>query len=809
MFLSHAAIHRAGGQLFLRVSRPQRSSWSRFTVRLAFALAAFNACDSGRAATITWTSTVAGNWSDASNWTPASVPTLADDVVLNNGSTVPTISLASGADMASLTLDGPSASNVLKYGGATPFVQNMYGGTGRPLIGITSNASAAVSFTKANFRMRVSGDLDIAAGKTLTLANSYISENSAGLKLTKTGAGTLAFSGSGSPKIQFTGGLDMAEGTWIASQNASALPASGLVNFTNAVGSAATITVSTAASIEALGGGNANSLVNGSSVLSVTGGQTTTYAGIIGGAVGLTHSGSGSLTLSGANTYTGVTRITGGVLSTGLLADGGAASGIGQASNAATNLVIDGGTLRYTGAGVRINRAFTVGVNGAEFDTSSSTGTLWINATAAFTGSGARSITATTGTGTLRLGTIRDGTGGSTSVVKQGTGTLLLTGTDTYTGQLQILQGVAQIGNAATGGASTGAGHSVAISSGAELRFRQGGGVVLAFNAPISGAGAVQFNYNNLNSGGSLTLGGNNTFTGDLTLNPTSGTNVLTLLAGSTTALGAGNVVFGQYGRLDLNGFDVTTGLLRSSAGTNGIVTNDGATDVAFTLQSSSSQTYGGVIENGTRAISIIKSGSGTQTLSGANTYTGTTTVGGGTLAITGSLAGGAVSVQSGATLGGSGTIGGATSILGGGILAPGTSPGTLTITNTLALADTSILSFELDAADQTVGGGINDLVTGVTDLTLGGVLNVTGIGDFSTVPQGTMWRLIDYSGSLIVNGFTIGSAPALASGLSYEVDTGTAGQVNLVVVPEPATFVWLLAGGIGIAAARRFRNRR
>jgi fibronectin-binding autotransporter adhesin len=773
-------------------------------------LAAFNACDSGRAATITWTSTVAGNWSEASNWTPASVPTLADDVVLNNGSTVPTISLASGADMASLTLDGPSASNVLNYGGSTPFVQNMYGGTGRPLIGITSNASAAVSFTKANFRMRVSGDLDIAAGKTLTLANSYISENSAGLKLTKTGAGTLAFSGSGSPKIQFTGGLDMEEGTWIASQHASSLPASGLVNFTNAVGTAATITVNAAASIEALGGGNANSLVNGNSVLSVTGGQTTTYAGIIGGTVGLTHSGTGSLTLSGANTYTGVTRIIGGVLSTGLLANAGVASGIGQASSTASNLVIDGGTLRYTGAGVTINRAFTVGVNGAEFDTSSSTGTLWINATAAFTGSGARSITATTGTGTLRLGTISDGTGGSTSVVKQGTGTLLLTGTDTYTGQLQILQGVAQIGNAAAGGASTGAGHSVAISSGAELRFRQGGGVVLAFNAPISGAGAVQFNYHNSSSGGSLTLGGNNTFTGDLTLNPTGGTNVLTLLAGSTTALGAGNVVFGQYGRLDLNGFDATSGLLRGLAGgAHGVVTNNGATDVAFTLQSSSSQTYGGVIENGTRAISIIKSGSGTQTLSGANTYTGTTTVGGGTLAITGSLAGGAVSVQSGASLSGTGTIGGATSILGGGILAPGASPGTLTITNTLALADTSILNYELDAANQTVGGGINDLVTGVTDLALGGVLNVTGTGDFSTVTQGTIWRLINYSGSLGGNGLTIGSAPALTSGLSYEVDTGTAGQVNLVVVPEPATLVGLIAGGLGIAAARRFRNRR
>jgi len=251
-----------------------------------------------------------------------------------------------------------------------------------------------------------------------------------------------------------------------------------------------------------------------------------------------------------------------------------------------------------------------------------------------------------------------------------------------------------------------------------------------------------------------------------------------------------------------------TTVAFGQASGGTGTITLSGAgtllgnTTVETVRDTTLSQALGG-------GFSLTKTGTGSLTLSGTSTFTGTTTVGGGTLAITGSLAGGAVTVQSGATLGGSGTIGGATSILGGGILAPGTSPGTLIITNTLALADTSILSFELDAADQTVGGGINDLVTGVTDLTLGGVLNVTGIGDFSTVTQGTIWRLINYSGSLSGGGFTIGSAPSLGSGLSYEVDTGTAGQVNLVVVPEPATFVWLLAGGIGIAAARRFRDRR
>ena len=53
----------------------------------------------------------------------------------------------------------------------------------------------------------------------------------------------------------------------------------------------------------------------------------------------------------GANAYTGVTTISGGTLSVGTLANGGSASDIGAASSSATNLVLNGGTLQYTGGG--------------------------------------------------------------------------------------------------------------------------------------------------------------------------------------------------------------------------------------------------------------------------------------------------------------------------------------------------------------------------------------------------------------------------------------------------------------------------
>src|SRR5690606_26249361 len=71
------------------------------------------------------------------------------------------------------------------------------------------------------------------------------------------------------------------------------------------------------------------------------------------GTTSLTKADAGTWILTNsANSYGGVTSITGGVLGVDTLADGGVASSIGMSSNAAANLVIGtGGTLRYTGSG--------------------------------------------------------------------------------------------------------------------------------------------------------------------------------------------------------------------------------------------------------------------------------------------------------------------------------------------------------------------------------------------------------------------------------------------------------------------------
>ncbi len=298
------------------------------------------------AATKTWDGGAAtSNWGDAANWAADGVPTSSDAVVLNNLAVnpVPQINAQSGANCGTLTIDGVVAAGFLNYAGSTPLVTNLYGAsvnaanTG-PLFNMTVNAPASELANKVNFRLQTNGELFVAAGKTFTLGNSIISQGGT-RSLTKSGAGTVQFSGSGS-EVQFTGGFNMAEGTWNAGADTLDLPTSGIITFTNASGVAATITSTNSHSIGGLAGGNGNSefYATGTTGLTLTGSAVTTFSGRIRGATKLNYSGTGSLTLNGNNTFTGATSINSGTLALGASGSLDSTASVSLASGATFNV---------------------------------------------------------------------------------------------------------------------------------------------------------------------------------------------------------------------------------------------------------------------------------------------------------------------------------------------------------------------------------------------------------------------------------------------------------------------------------------
>ena len=384
------------------------------------------------------------------------------------------------------------------------------------------------------------------------------------------------------------------------------------------------------------------------------------------------------------------------------------------------------------------------------------------------------------------------------------------------------------------GGRLTGSGNTATVTGSNALTLTNVSGVATDVNWDFSSNSGLRtfFQGPNALGTGSMTVRNGVRLTSQTVATGTL-TNAVTLDSGAgLTARSSGgaatytNVTLPSSGSIILNKDDLLTSALTISSG--GLLTGDLTID---TSQGGSNAvgnvTLSGVFSGVSGA--LIKAGTGTSgrlILGGSNTYGGNTTINTGTLALgaagsiansaaivlaTGSttfdvsLVAGGFSLGAAQALVGVGTVVGNVTALG--TIAPGLSPGTLTFANNLSLGSGSIVNYELSGTDTTVGSGINDLSSVSGNLTLAGTLNVTGIGSFLSANVGDSWRLFDYTGLLTDNGLSLGTMPTLSSGNSFAIDTSTANQVNLVVVPEPAAIA-TAALGLGLLGSAGVRRR-
>jgi fibronectin-binding autotransporter adhesin len=662
----------------------------------------------------------------------------------------------------------------------------------------TSGSTVTLSTNNAqtwngDFVFTGTSDLNLGNGAVTMAASRQVTVNGgnltvggiisgSGFGLAKAGAGTLILGGANT----YTGATNILAGT-LQTSAADRISDSSAIS----VSSGATFALGGNETVASLAGAGNYSL--GANTLTFGDTSNQTVSGTISGTGALVKSGSGSITLSGSNSYSGGTTISSGTIRIGhdnALGSGNITSTTGSVTFASSDATARTLSNSYTSIG-----GSSVIVTFGE--ASGGTGDL------TFAGAGSTSI----GTGTRTFNVLNTtslaggivGSGASGSIIKTGTGTLILYGSNTYQGATTINAGTFQVGNAGTSGALS---TSSAITVNGTLAFKRSDTLTQGIQfstAAIGGTGSV------VQAGsGTLILNAANTYTGGTVL------NTGTLRLSHSGAAGSGTITQSSGASLlHLNAagtFANAMSVYNVQASENltlsgGITVHNATFDVdngdALTISGAVSGT-GGVTKNGTGAL----------ILSGSNIYTGATTVNAGTLQAASANALGAtanVTVNNGGSL--LVTAGDSINNTAGITLAGGTlalngafneSVGALTLS---ANSTIDLLGFNGTLTFSGLGAWTNNATLAITNwngINKYGTPVGSGVADrhvFFTDTTGlddsNLSRISFYSGS-----FGVGFA-----GTAYELGGGEIG-----VVPEPETIVtaFVLLVGSGLLWLRR-----
>ncbi len=528
-----------------------------------------------------------------------------------------TASLGTGAGQITLTPNTASGFSAIN----TPLTVNL-GGAGDPLSwgSLPFNPSAFVlNDTGANTNLTFQNAIALNnATRTITVnaavaeISGVISNGSVTAGLVKNGAGTLKLTAANT----FTGGMTVNAGTLALSGGNNRLSTSGAITVSNGkldLGGNSQTTSGTVVFDNAV-------VTNGTITKSVAAydARSGTISASLGGAVGLTKTTTGTLILSGANTYTGNTFLNGGTT----LINGGTISGPGYMDVGAYN---NPATLIFNSGSITAGSQFVIGAHGTSSGIQSN-GTLQVNAPFYIggygDGAGVGTYTQVGGTVTVTGGINFNGGGPNSGVYNLSGGSLtvnILTknggagaGTFNFNGGVlkprasstTFMQGLTTA-NVQLGGARFDtAGFDITV--GQPLLHEAALGVTLDGGLAKLGAGV-------------LTLSGKSSYNGTTIIS--NGTLRLGV-AHAITNTGAVRVEGGIY---DLNGFAVTNSAVSLSSGS---IINGSMNAASFTLADSG--TLLANLDGGT----LTKTGSGTAMLYAGNTFTGAISITQGTLTL-------------------------------------------------------------------------------------------------------------------------------------------------------------------------------